>query len=176
MEMANINRNSLEELSAATILLQLGSTAVPSESSCWIRRQDALCSGLDHGEILSQSRGWNDCNITAGIDRFWAIRGDGYLGEFVLENDKPTLKRGEWIQRDRVWSAAVVIGNRALVRGRRSLRHFDLSSLPVSESSPPGTDVTAMDAMYGNHQRSLPRCWRRPRRSPRPFSGKTTKR
>ena len=103
-----------------------------------------------NGEILSQTRGWNDCNITAGESQFWAIRGDGYLGEFLLNDDQPQLVRGDWVLHDRVWSAPVIDGNRVMVRGRNGMRLIDLRSLPAAEIAPVGSNVTAMDAMYGN--------------------------
>ncbi len=107
------------------------------------------------GEIVSQIRGWTDCNVTDLKESFLVARGDGFLGLMKLENEKPTLIAGNARIRDRVWSAPVVVGDQILIRGKRSLYSVGMDEFKPGVTAPTGTDVTSMDAMYGTRSESV---------------------
>ncbi len=124
----------------------------------------------NEGKLLSQSRGWTDCNLVALPQSLLAIRGDGFLGELIWSEGKLNMNRGQWIAKDRIWSPPVVDGHRVFLRGRKALYHRDLRQITAHSDVPPGTDVSSMEAMYGGLPEKMVELLQKAKKEPTTFS------
>ncbi len=110
-----------------------------------------------NGKIISQSRGWTDCNMVATPDGAIAVRGDGFLGKLTFAEGQPVLAAGCDQVRDRVWSAASIVKGNMIVRGRNALVSIPLSGLRADQALRDSSAITSMDAMYGGPVESIER-------------------
>ncbi len=102
------------------------------------------------GRVLWEKRGWTDTNLTCIDNEIIAVRGDGVVAKIRIANDAPQILAASTVVRDRIWAPPTYVADRLLLRGRTSLSCLSLDSLEPCSSLPQGTEVTAMDAMYGN--------------------------
>lgn len=109
------------------------------------------------GKIISQSRGWTDCNLVATPEAAIAVRGDGFLGKLTFTEGQPVLVSGCDQVRDRVWSAACFAKGNMIVRGRSALASIPLSELRADQALRDSSAITSMDAMYGGPVESIER-------------------
>lgn len=109
------------------------------------------------GKIVSQSRGWTDCNIVTTPEGAIAVRGDGFLGKLTFPEGQPVLVAGCDQVHDRVWSATCIAKGNMIVRGRNSLVSIPLSELRADQALRDSYAITSMDAMYGGPVESIER-------------------
>jgi outer membrane protein assembly factor BamB len=109
---------------------------------------------LSDGEVNWKSRGWTDANFAYHGDSIVGIRGDGFLAVSSITREGMEVRAGVRAVNDRVWAPPVVVGNTAIIRGRKTLSSIDLNSLPMIDKLPSGTKIDSMTAMYGKkHER-----------------------
>ncbi len=116
-----------------------------------------VLAGIDlgTGELRWKARGWTDANFAVRGDTVVAIRGDGFLAKAKIAADGMRPIAGSRVVNDRVWTPPVLVSNSALIRGRRTLSAVNLDSLEAIEKIPSGTEVDAMNAMYGQQHENV---------------------
>lgn len=110
---------------------------------------------LETGQYRWRTRGWTDANFAINGNRILGIRGDGFLAESRITRDGLVVCAGSRVVNDRVWAPPVIVGNAALIRGRKTLSCVDLASLQAIDELPSGTSVDSMSAMYGEKNETV---------------------
>ncbi len=102
------------------------------------------------GEVLWQKRNWTDSNLLGIGGQALAVRGDGFVGLLNVDEKGCELVAGEDSVKDRIWAPPTLVDQQLYLIGRNALFSFPLSQLKKVSLMPSGTEVTSMDAMYGN--------------------------
>jgi outer membrane protein assembly factor BamB len=107
------------------------------------------------GKALWQKRGWTDANLVSSSRGGYIVRGDGLAVRVEMDRQGLTLRGVSQAVRDRVWAPPVLAHGNLFVRGQRGLASIPLASFEKADRLPEGTDVSAMDAMYGASQERI---------------------
>ncbi len=102
------------------------------------------------GDVYWQKRDWTDCNLLSLGDRVLAVRGDGFMGLLNADLKGFELVASDDTVKDRIWAPPTIVDQQLYLIGRNQLVCFPLDQLKKSNGVPSGTQVTSMEAMYGN--------------------------
>lgn len=102
------------------------------------------------GVIYWQKRDWTDCNLLSLGDQVLAVRGDGFIGLLNADENGFELVASDDTVKDRIWAPPTFVDQQLYLIGRNQLHRFPMDQLKKSNGIPSGTEVTSMEAMYGN--------------------------
>ena len=125
---------------------------MPSNSKCVMGFIGKTLTALDwiDGNILWQKRNWTDCNLLGVGKQVIIVRGDGLVGLLNANEKGFELIAGDDTYQDRVWATPVLFDGHLYLIGRSRLACIPIRQLKSMTNFSPGTEVTSMDAMYGN--------------------------